>query len=253
MTGNKMQGRTAIITGGGSGIGAACARLLASNKVRVIVVDYDGDAALRVSGEIGNEAMHVVLDVSDVDGIRRMFDCFDEQGVLANILVNSAGIREILPPLELNSEDWDRVIDVNLKGTFFMCQSFTRQLRTVKECGVIVNVASTSSILAAKNRTAYGASKHGVVGLTKQLAFEFGELGIRVNAVAPGVVRTALTESYFQDPERIARLVNAYPLGRVAMPEDIADVVLFLVSNAARFITGAILPVDGGYTTGKSW
>lgn len=146
---------------------------------------------------------------------------------------------------------WRKVLDVNLSGTFYCCQAFAR-LEGGRD-RAIVNVSSTASILASRDRTAYAASKHGVSGLTRQLAFEFGPRGIRVNAVAPGVVRTPLTESYFSKPDWVERMAKAYPLGRVAEPEEVASVIAFLASGAASFVTGAIIPVDGGYTTGKSW
>ncbi len=117
--------------------------------------------------------------------------------------------------------------------------------------GAIVNIASTSGLLASENRAAYVASKHGVVGLTKQLALDLGPLGIRVNAVAPGVVRTPMTEAYFEDPVAVEKLNSVYPLGRPAEPEEVAEAVVFLASDAARYVTGAILPVDGGYTAGR--
>ncbi len=250
-----MQGKTAIVTGGGSGIGAACAELLAGRGARVIVADLDASAAMRITAALPSESMplDLLLDVSDPLEARNGFARLQSMGIVPDILINSAGIREIKPPLELEPEDWNRVVNVNLTGTFFMCQTFVRGLLAVGRPGAIVNMASTSSILAARSRSAYGASKHGVAGLTKQLAYEFGELGIRVNAVAPGVVRTPLTESYFQDPDKVARLARAYPLGRAALPEEVAEVAVFLASDAARFVTGAVVPVDGGYTTGKSW
>lgn len=250
---SNMQDKTAIVIGGASGIGASCARMLAVRGARVIVADRDVEAAASLAKELGGEAFHLSIDVSDPGKIRTQFDRLAAQRVATDILINSAGVREIKSPFDLDPEDWDRVLEVNLRGTFFACQSFARQLRDAGKTGAIVNIASTSAILASRNRTAYGASKHAVAGLTKQLAFEFGELGIRVNAVAPGVVRTPLTEAYFARPDTADRLAAAYPLGRAAMPDDVAEVVLFLASDAARFVTGAVVPVDGGYTTGKNW
>lgn len=252
MTGQDLHGRTAIVTGAGSGIGAACAELLAARGARVIAADRDAAAiAERLPREA--RAMEMAVDVADPEAVCAAFDRLKELAVLPDILINSAGIREIRPPLELEPREWTRVIGTNLSGTFFMCQFFARALRDAGRPGCIVNLASTSSILAARGRTAYGTSKHGVAGLTRQLAYEFGELGIRVNAVAPGVVRTPLTESYFEDPDKMARLARAYPLGRAALPADVAEVAVFLASDAARFVTGAMVPVDGGYTAGKSW
>jgi len=247
------EGKRALITGGGSGIGAACAGMLASRGASLIVTDRDAGAAVQVAQGIGAAATAHVLDVSDPEAVAALFDLLAGQGALPDVLINSAGIREIRDPLDLSPEEWQRVQSVNLSGSFYPCQQFARHLRDTGQTGTIVNVASTSSILASPSRTAYVASKHGVVGLTKQLAFDLGPLGIRVNAVAPGVVRTPLTEEYFHDPDRVARLSAAYPLGRAATPEDVAEVILFLASEAARFVTGAVVPVDGGYTAGKRW
>jgi len=170
-----------------------------------------------------------------------------------DVLVNSAGIQKIVPALELDGESWDRIIAVNLGGTFHVSQSFARVAQAAGRPAAIVNLASTSSILATLNRTAYVSSKHGVSGLTKQLAMELGKFGIRVNAVAPGVVRTPMTEKYFGAPETMQRIAIAYPLGRPGLPEEVAAAILFLSSDEASFITGVTLPVDGGYSAGKGW
>jgi NAD(P)-dependent dehydrogenase (short-subunit alcohol dehydrogenase family) len=143
------------------------------------------------------------------------------------------------------------VINVNLSGTFLTSQAFAR--RVVQQGGKaqIVNLASTLGLMAAPNRAAYTASKHGVVGLTREMALELGDKGVRVNAVAPGVVRTPLTERYFQDPDYAQAIRHIHALGRWAEPREIANAILFLADEANGFITGAILTVDGGWTTGK--
>ena len=247
-------GHLALITGGASGIGAACARLMAERGGNVVVADRDLAAAEALVASLGgNDNLAARLDVADVAQVQALFTLLADQDRLPDILINSAGIREVEKPLDLAASEWNRVLSVNLSGTFYCCQAFARALRDRNQGGAIVNLASTSSILASPSRTAYVSSKHGVVGLTKQLAFDLGPLGFRVNAVAPGVVRTPLTESYFHDPERIERLKAAYPLGRAAEPEDVAEVALFLASDAARFVSGAVVPVDGGYTAGKHW
>ena len=168
-----------------------------------------------------------------------------------DVLVNSAGIREISSVVDLPFEEWQRVVDVNLSGTFLCSQAFARRLVAAGRPGRIVNLASTLGLMAAPNRPAYVATKHAVVGLTKQMALELGERSIRVNAVAPGVVRTPLTERYFQDPEMAEVIRGLHAVGRWAEPEEIARVILFLADEANGFLTGSVLPVDGGWTTGK--
>ena len=246
---NDFTGQRALITGGGSGIGRTCAQMLAARGAELVVADRDEAAARTALGALRGSAHR--LDVTDAPAVAALLDELAAQDRLPGILINCAGIREIRHPLELAPKEWQQVLSVNLSGSFFACQAVARHLRDAGRPGAIVNVSSTSAFLAAGSRTAYVASKHGVVGITKQLALDFGPLGIRVNAVAPGVIRTAMTESYFEDPARAAALAAEYPLGRVGEPEDVAEVVLFLASDAARYVTGAVVPVDGGFTTGR--
>lgn len=235
-------GHCALITGGGSGIGAATARLQASRGATVIVTDRNAACAYQLAATLPQGARARVLDVTDRAAAAELFVSLSADGILPDILVNSAGIREICHP---------RALAVNLTGSFAVAQAFARQLRELGRPGAIVNIASTSGLLAAENRAAYVSSKHGVVGLTKQLSLDLGPLGIRVNAVAPGIVRTPMTETYFDDPDQVVKLNAAYPLGRPAEAEDVAEVVVFLASDAARYVTGVVIPVDGGYTAGR--
>lgn len=245
----EFNGKQALVVGGGSGIGAQCVRLLAEGGASVAVADRDEHAAQGVAALYRGRAE--VFDIADPAASAGLVKGLAAQGFVPDILINCAGIREVAHPLDLSHEDWQRVIAINLSGAFYIAQAVARQWRDLARPGSIVIAASTSGLLASENRAAYVASKHGVVGLTKQLALDLGPLNIRVNAVAPGVVRTAMTESYFDDPETVARLNKAYPLGRVAQPEDVAEVMLFLASDRARHMTGTILPVDAGYTAGR--
>ncbi|WP_040545660.1 SDR family NAD(P)-dependent oxidoreductase [Salipiger bermudensis] len=249
MSGGAFSGRTALVTGGASGIGAASAALLASKGARVILADLDGDAARAVAAQLGGRGE--ALDVTDAAAVDALLSVLEAEAWGPDVLVNSAGMREFADPLEITEADWARVLTVNLSGTFHVAQGVARRLKTAGKTGAIVNVASTSGLVASENRAAYVSAKHGVVGLTKQLALDLGPVGIRVNAVAPGVIRTPMTELYFSDPDMIDRLRRAYPLGRAGAPEEVAEVIAFLASERARYVTGTVVPVDGGYTAGR--
>jgi NAD(P)-dependent dehydrogenase (short-subunit alcohol dehydrogenase family) len=193
----------------------------------------------------------IQVDVADPASARGFVEGAEKALGRLDVLVNSAGIREIVSVLDLPFEEWQRVIGVNLSGTFLPSQAFAKRLVTQGKTGQIVNLASTLGLMAAPNRAAYTASKHGVVGLTREMALELGDKGMRVNAVAPGVVRTPLTERYFQDPAYAQAIRDIHALGRWAEPEEVARAILFLAAEENGFITGTILTVDGGWTIGK--
>jgi meso-butanediol dehydrogenase/(S,S)-butanediol dehydrogenase/diacetyl reductase len=250
----RFQDQAVLVTGGGSGIGRQVCLMAAAEGARVAVGDLDGERAAAVAAEIraqGGEAQGFALDVAKPASAGEFVA--GAEGALGrlDVLVNSAGIREISSVIDLPFEEWQRVVDVNLSGTFLCSQAFARRLVAAGRPGRIVNLASTLGLMAAPNRPAYVATKHAVVGLTKQMALELGEKNIRVNAVAPGVVRTPLTERYFQDPEMAEVIRGLHAVGRWAEPEEIARVILFLAEEANGFLTGSVLPVDGGWTTGK--
>ena len=250
----RYQDQAVLVTGGGSGIGQQVCLAAAREGARVAIGDRDLDNAEHTAATIratGTEAQAFALDVADPASVNAFIAAAETTLGRLDVLVNSAGVREIVSVLDLAFEEWQRVISINLSGTFLASQSFARRLVAAGKGGRIVNLASTLGLMAAPKRAAYVASKHGVVGLTKQMAMEFGELGIRVNAVAPGVVRTPLTERYFQDPEMAQTIRDIHAVGRWAEPHEIAAAILFLAAEDNGFITGAILTVDGGWTAGK--
>jgi meso-butanediol dehydrogenase/(S,S)-butanediol dehydrogenase/diacetyl reductase len=250
----RFQNQAVLVTGGGSGIGQQVCLLAAQEGARVAIGDRDLANAERTAEMIraaGGEAVALALDVAEPRSVTDFVAAAETALGGLDVLVNSAGVREIQPVLELSFEEWNRVLQINLSGTFLPSQAFARRLVAAGRGGSIVNLASTLGLMAAPNRAAYVASKHGVVGLTKQMAMEFGPQGIRVNAVAPGVVRTPLTERYFQDPEMAETIRGIHAVGRWAEPAEIATAILFLADRQNGFITGSILPVDGGWTTGK--
>ncbi len=250
----RFQDRAVLVTGGASGIGRQVCLAAAREGARVAVGDLDAARAAAVAEEIraaGGEAHGFAVEVADPGSVAAFVEAAETALGRLDVLVNSAGIREIVSVLDLPFEEWQRVIAVNLSGTFLPSQAFARRLVAAGRTGCIVNLASTLGLMAAPKRAAYVASKHGVVGLTKQMALELGERGIRVNAVAPGVVRTPLTERYFQDPDSAQAIRDIHALGRWAEPAEVAGAILFLADAANAFVTGSILTVDGGWTTGK--
>lgn len=245
-----------LVTGGGSGIGQQVCYLAAREGARVAVADIDLEKAQATAEEIrrtNGAAFSYQLDVTDPQGVADFIDTAASELGRLDALVNSAGVREIRSVLDLPYEEWQRVISVNLSGTFLPSQAFARHVVNSGGKGRIVNLASTLGLVAAPNRAAYTASKHGVVGLTKQMALELGESGIRVNAVAPGVIRTPLTESYFHDSEKEQAVLALHPVGRVGSPDEVAAAILFLADPTNDFITGSVLKVDGGWTTGMKF
>jgi len=252
----RFDNKCVLVTGGGSGIGRAVCLAFAREGADVGVADVSLEGAETTAQEVrksGGKATALRVDVTDPDSVQATVN----QAVAAlgrvDVLVNSAGVREIVPFLQLPFAEWQRVIATNLTGTFLCSQAVARHLVAQGRGGKIVNLASVAGLMAVPNRAAYVSSKHAVVGLTKEMAMELADKNIQVNAVAPGVVRTSMTESYFDKAEIVEGLKRAHPAGRWAQPEEIANLVLFLASPEADFITGATFPIDGGFMAGKTF
>ena len=247
--------KTALITGATGGIGRSTSLLFAAEGAHVAVTDIELEPAERLAAEIratGGRASAHLLDVTDDAQTQAVVDAVVAETGRIDIAFCNAGIREIVPAQELPLTEWRKVIDVNVTGVFTTAQAVAHKMIADGKGGAIVNTASTLGVMAANSRCAYATSKHAVVGMTKALAIDLAPFHIRVNAVGPGVIRTPLTERYFQDPEMHTRVNNIHALGRVGVPDEIGKAVLYLASDEASFCTGTHLVIDGGWTAGKS-
>ena len=245
-----LSGRSAIVTGGGAGIGKAISSLLAAAGARVVIADIDADLGAKTAEEIGNGAIAVATDVSDEASVLALYAAALAGGHRVDIIVNNAGIFPKQYFVEQTVEVWDRMQAVNLRGVFLMMREAVKAMKADGKGGSIVNISSVSSIQAAVfSNQAYGASKGGVSNLTKSCAAEFAPDKIRVNAVMPGAVATDGAKVASGTFSVIGPITSAerMPLGRVGTPEDIARATLFFASDASSYVTGQLLAVDGGF------
>jgi NAD(P)-dependent dehydrogenase (short-subunit alcohol dehydrogenase family) len=242
----RLDGKAALVTGGAAGIGAAIAAAYATKGARVAVVDLDEAGAAKTASGLPTESHGFQCDVADPDSVRGTVDAVLDVFGRVDILVNSAGVVHLAPAEELSVKAWDTTIDVNLKGTFLMCQAVGASMLEAGG-GVIVNMASQAATVALDRHAAYCASKFGVVGVSKVLAAEWGPRGVRVNTISPTVVLTELGHKAWDGPHGEA-LKKLIPTGRFAYPDEIAAAAVYLASGAAAMVNGADLVIDGGYT-----
>lgn len=249
----SLKGRTAVVTGGAQGIGKAIVKRLAEAGATVVIGDLDEGKARATAEELsvyGATHIGAKLDVTDGASIKALAELAVAETGHLNVWVNNAGIYPSRPVLEITDEEWDRVLDLNLRGTFIAAREAA--LRMKDNEGVIVNLASTAAFNASNgaNPAHYVASKHGVSGLTKSLAVELGPKGLRAIAIAPTLTETPGVEAKRKEGPAIAEALVQYgkglPLGRLGLPDDIARAVLFAASDLAAFVTGTTIPVDGG-------
>src|ERR1700753_171480 len=249
----KLDGRVALVTGGGRAIGLACVEALAEAGARVVIADFDEKVAAEGQAEMkkkGPSVETVRMDVTKTDQVNKVADDIVKRHGKIDILVNNAGIARSETPAEaVTDEHWLNVIDVNLNGTFWCCRAFGKHMLKQKS-GAIVNIGSMSGFIVNKpqEQCFYNASKAGVHHLTKSLAAEWGARGIRVNAVAPTYINTPLTAHAKTNEAMMVPWMDGTPMARMGEPDEIASVVLFLASDASSLMTGSIVLADGGYT-----
>jgi NAD(P)-dependent dehydrogenase (short-subunit alcohol dehydrogenase family) len=239
-------GKTVVVTGGVNGIGNACARLFAASGASVWIIDREDPASAAV--EFG--ARGVIADVSEPGAIDRALDRILDSAHSIDVVAINAGIVLPAPLLATTDEDWNRTLSVNLSGAFRTLRAAASRMAMLRK-GTIVFTASTNSFDGETDLTAYNAAKAGVLGLLHTAANELGPYGIRVNAVCPGLIRTRITASHFGDPAILNDYFRQIPLGRGGEPTEVAAAIVFLASDAASFITGATLLVDGGQMATK--
>ncbi len=245
-----LEGKVAWVTGAARGIGRAIAHALAEQGAAVAISDIEGEAVQAVAAELtqafGIKSLANPLDVTDSKGIEAFVNRISSELGGLHILVNNAGITRDGLLLRMSEADWDRVLDVNLKGAF-LCTRAAAKVMMRARFGKIINIASVVGITGNAGQANYAASKAGVIGLTKSVAKELAGRGIRVNAVAPGYIETDMTHGLSAETKQ--EFLKQIPLGKVGWPEDIASVVVFLASPASDYVTGQVIPVDGGMHT----
>ncbi len=249
----QFEGKVSLVTGGSSGIGRASALAFAKEGAKVVVAARraaESEETVRMIREAGGEAIFAQADVSRASEVQAVVNKTIKTFGRLDFAFNNAGIEgtPFVPAAEYLEETWDRVIDINLKG-MWLCMKYAIPEMLKQKGGAIVNMSSVAGLTGSNIiGVAYHASKHGVIGLTKAAAIEYARHGIRINAVCPAVIRTPMGERAFShDPEIEARVTSLHPMGRIGTPEEVASAVVWLCSDAASFITGHALPVDGGF------
>jgi len=246
-----LSGKVALVTGASRGLGRSMAVGLAEAGAKIVITSRNLASLEETSAEIervGGTSVPLVLDVSDVSGMTDQMSNLAVQfpGGL-DILVNNAGYEEVCPSLDVSEDVWDRVVDTNLKGAFFCARNAARMMVDTGRGGAIINVCSLTSYVGVPTAVPYGSSKSGLLGMTRALSTEWAAHRIRVNAIAPGYFRTALTDQFYQNEDWQNAMLEKIPLGSFGDSNDLKGAVVFLASDASNYITGQCIGIDGGY------
>ncbi len=252
MTMFDLTGKVAVVTGGGSGLGAASAAALARHGATVVVLDRDQNAAEETALTLGHDSFGLSCDVSDYEQVRSAFSAVAQRCGYVSVLHNNAGVsfngRGDAPPDELELDMWAHILGINLTGTF-LCTKFALPLMAATGAGgSVINMASIAGPWVGTRNTAYAASKGGIVAMTKSLAVTHGPVGVRANAICPGSMNTAMAAHVKETPEEYQRFVAAVPVGRMGEPSDLEGLVVYLASDESSFFTGNIMTLDGALT-----
>jgi len=250
MNTNSLQGKHALVTGGGTGIGLAIARAFVAAGAHVVISGRREAVLTEAAAGVGAACGAFAFDVADTAGHAAAVRAIEAKFGPLDVLVNNAGINMKKPSLEVSDEDFARIVQANLNGLFSLTREVVRSMAT-RGGGCVLNITSMAAIYGLPRVAAYTASKAGVLGLTRELAVEWAALNIRVNAIAPGFIFSEMTAKALDaDPERKAKVMSRTPMARMGRPEEVAAAAVFLCSDAASFITGVNLPVDGGNSIG---
>lgn len=243
----RLANKTALITGGGTGIGFACAKLFVDHGANVIIFGRRQEKLVEAAEKISSNLVTVQGDIRKKKDIDRLMKKTLEINGRIDILVNNAGTFSMSPVHEMEEEAWDAVLDINLRGVFLLTRQVLGQM-VKQQSGSIIHISSILGLVGTPGAAAYNTSKGALNQFSRSIAVEYGKDGIRSNAICPGMIETEMTATLRENKELMAEWIKDYPIGRFGVPEDVAQACLYLAGDESSFVTGTVIPVDGGYT-----